>query len=198
MYVQDTLFVPNLRHNLISIGQLNSNNYKNVFEGKYCNSFYKNILVVEVTMIENRMFLLRMESNVVCLKNLVDDSWIWHKRFGHLNFGSLSLMQKKNLVRGFHSSIESIIRYLKVVPQGNNKEQVFLIISLDHMSHWIQYIQIFVALCKPCHLETISVFYYLQTIIQEFIGFISEVIILNILIVFKSLKFGLRRNRDII
>ena len=57
-------------------------------------------------MTESRMFLLRMESNVVCLKALVDHSWLWHKRFGHLNFGSLSFMQKKNLVRGFQYSIE--------------------------------------------------------------------------------------------
>ena len=52
MYVQDTLFVSNLRHNLISIGKLNSDNYRTVFEGKYCNIFYKNILVVEATMTE--------------------------------------------------------------------------------------------------------------------------------------------------
>ena len=31
MYVQDASFVPNLRHNLISIGKLNSNNYKTIF-----------------------------------------------------------------------------------------------------------------------------------------------------------------------
>jgi hypothetical protein len=75
-YVQDTLFVPNLRHNLISIGQLNSNNYKTIFEVKYSKIFYKNALVAEVPMTDNRMFLLRMESNVVCLKALVDDSWL--------------------------------------------------------------------------------------------------------------------------
>ena len=80
MYVQDALFVPNVRHNLISIGKLNSNNYKIVFERKCCKIVYKNSLVVDVPMIKNRMFLLRMESNVVCLNTLVD-SWLWHKRF---------------------------------------------------------------------------------------------------------------------
>ena len=107
MYVQATLFVPKLRHNLISIGQLNSNNYKIVLEEKHCKIFYKNTLVAEVPITGNRMSLLRIESNVVCLKALVNDFWLWHKSFGHLNFGSLSLMQNKNLVRGFHSSIES-------------------------------------------------------------------------------------------
>ena len=56
MYVQDTLFFPNLRHNLISIGKLNSNSYKTVFEGNCCKIFYNNSLIAEVPMSENRMF----------------------------------------------------------------------------------------------------------------------------------------------
>jgi hypothetical protein len=103
IYVQDTLFVPGLKHNLISIGQLNSKNYKTVFEGKFCRIFNNDALVAEIPMTENRMFLLRMESNVTCLKASVDVSWLWHKRLGHLNFGSLFMLQKKNLVRGLSS-----------------------------------------------------------------------------------------------
>jgi len=47
------------------------------------------------------MFLLRMESDVTCLKASVDDYWL-----GYKNFGSLSLIQRKNFVRGFYSCIE--------------------------------------------------------------------------------------------
>ena len=49
------------------------------------------------------MFLMRMEPNVTCLKASVDLSCLWQKRLGHLNFGSLSMLQKKNLVRGLPS-----------------------------------------------------------------------------------------------
>jgi hypothetical protein len=103
MYVQDTLFVLGLRHNLISIGYLNSKNYETIFEGRVCMSFSNTALVVEVPMAKNRMFLMIMESNVSCLKASVYVSWIWHKRLGNLNFGSLSMHQKKNLVRGLSS-----------------------------------------------------------------------------------------------
>lgn len=58
MYIQDTLFVPGLRHNLISIGQLNSKNYKIVFEGRFCRIFNNTSLVGEVPMTENRFFFL--------------------------------------------------------------------------------------------------------------------------------------------
>ncbi|KAL3533478.1 hypothetical protein ACH5RR_006999 [Cinchona calisaya] len=29
-----------------------------------------------------------------------DDTWLWHLRFGHLNFGSLKFLVRKNLVIG--------------------------------------------------------------------------------------------------
>ena len=108
MYMHDTLFVPGLKHNLLSIGQLNSKNYKTIFEGKFCKIFNKsnNLLVAEVPMTDNRMFPLRMQSGITCLKATVDEAWLWHKRFGHLNFGSLSFMQKRNLVRGLPSFSE--------------------------------------------------------------------------------------------
>ena len=28
-----------------------------------------------------------------------DDSWLWHFRFGHLNFGGLELLHTKNMVK---------------------------------------------------------------------------------------------------
>jgi len=29
-----------------------------------------------------------------------DENWLWHLRFGHLNFGSLNLVHKKGMVKG--------------------------------------------------------------------------------------------------
>ena len=30
-----------------------------------------------------------------------DESWLWHFRFGNLNFGGLKLLHTKNMVKGF-------------------------------------------------------------------------------------------------
>jgi hypothetical protein len=30
-----------------------------------------------------------------------DDSWLWHFRFGNLNFGGLKLLHTKDMVKGF-------------------------------------------------------------------------------------------------
>lgn len=53
-------------------------------------------------MTNNRMFLLKIQNDVAkCLKACVKDtSWLWHLRFGHLNFGDLELLSKKRMVKG--------------------------------------------------------------------------------------------------
>jgi hypothetical protein len=33
----------------------------------------------------------------------LDESWLWHLRYGHLHFGGLDLLQKKKMVKGFPS-----------------------------------------------------------------------------------------------
>ena len=45
----------------------------------------------------NKTFYLKMESEAACT-SLVDNSSLWHKRMGHVNFHSLLPMRKRNLV----------------------------------------------------------------------------------------------------
>lgn len=103
-HIHDTLFVPQLQHNLLSIGQLVGKNYKVVFEDNCCKIFDKSNnhhLVAKTCMTENRLFPLTLVSSQLhAFKSTTDDSWLWHQRYGHLNFQGLSLLNKKNMVRG--------------------------------------------------------------------------------------------------
>lgn len=56
-------------------------------------------------MSRNRMFLLNIQSNnVKCLKACFQDlSWLWHLRFGHINFGGLKLLSIQKMVKGLPS-----------------------------------------------------------------------------------------------
>ena len=62
----------------------------------------KGDLIAEAKMTKNRLFPLNIYNDIVkCLKVYYkDESWLWHLRFGHLNFGSLELLSKKSMVRG--------------------------------------------------------------------------------------------------
>ncbi|KAE8727985.1 hypothetical protein F3Y22_tig00004899pilonHSYRG00012 [Hibiscus syriacus] len=62
----------------------------------------KNNFIAKVPMSKNRMFLINIQNDVAkCLKACYkDSSWLWHLRFGHLNFGGLELLSKKEMVKG--------------------------------------------------------------------------------------------------
>jgi len=62
-------------------------------------------MIAKVQMMKNQMFLLNVQSGgVKCLKAYVKDtSWLWHLRFGHLNFSDLKLLAKQNMREDSHS-----------------------------------------------------------------------------------------------
>lgn len=53
-------------------------------------------------MSKNRIFKLNLKGrDIKCLKTRIDDpSWLWHLRFGHLNFGDFKSLAKENMVKG--------------------------------------------------------------------------------------------------
>ena len=49
----------------------------------------------------NRKFKIDIKNDVYHYLNIVvnDESWLWHLRFGHLNFQSLKLLAQNNMVK---------------------------------------------------------------------------------------------------
>ncbi|CAL0318234.1 unnamed protein product [Lupinus luteus] len=55
--------------------------------------------IVVVEMSSNRLFPLKIQSAQTCLVSEVKDpSWLWHFRYGHLNFNGLKTLHQKNMV----------------------------------------------------------------------------------------------------
>ena len=52
------------------------------------------------------------------------DSWLWHFRFGHLNFGELKLLHTKNMVKGF-PFIDKLDRVCEVYIFGKQHRETF-------------------------------------------------------------------------
>eukprot|EP00253_Pinus_taeda_P019137 PITA_19137 len=111
----DVYYVPGMKCNLLSIGQLVQKGYDVFFENDVCTIMDRKPskrCIAEVKMTRNRMFSLRIK---VDLKDGVeiaavtqeafqsepkDENWLWHLRFGHLNFGGFNLLSRKGMVRG--------------------------------------------------------------------------------------------------
>ncbi|KAK3035077.1 hypothetical protein RJ639_032579 [Escallonia herrerae] len=83
-FIRDVLLVPDLEHNLLSLGQLLENDYTLQFQDKCCIIYDKKgskDVVTKIKIEKNRSFLInfRYTSGVAMKASIVEDSWLWHR-----------------------------------------------------------------------------------------------------------------------
>ncbi|KAI5322344.1 hypothetical protein L3X38_031416 [Prunus dulcis] len=104
-YIKEVMYLPGLKENLLSVGQMDEHGYYLVFGGKLCSIFEGpslECLVIKVEMKRNRCYpLALLPTDHIALKASVSNStWTWHKRLGHLHLKGLSQPKEKNMVHG--------------------------------------------------------------------------------------------------
>ncbi|WOG95118.1 hypothetical protein DCAR_0314420 [Daucus carota subsp. sativus] len=109
-YINDVYYIPALKNNIISLGQLVEKGYNIQMQDN--SLIIKNKaqeLIANVEMSNNRLFTLDMQTKVQkCLKSVIkNDSWLWHLRYGHLGFSGLKLLSKTKMVDGLPEINES-------------------------------------------------------------------------------------------
>ena len=99
----NVLYVPDLAANILSLGRLDEEGCHMTMVGGKLTIFDRNgRLDPEVQRSEGRLYLLKINVVDQCLVTTEDSSenWLWHSRFGHINFHSLQEMSKRKLVKG--------------------------------------------------------------------------------------------------
>jgi hypothetical protein len=93
---QDVLLVDGLKHNFLSVSQMCDRGCEEVFTSKYCKVKNVNLgqVVAKGIRTDNNACVLK-EDREECHLRKHDESWLWHRRFGHLN--SDHLIKLKNL-----------------------------------------------------------------------------------------------------
>ncbi|XP_020258742.1 uncharacterized protein LOC109835165 [Asparagus officinalis] len=101
-YISDVYYVPALRNNILSLGQLLERGYDIHLKDLALTIKNKNEVIAKVNMSRNRLFTLNIHADPVkCLKSIIkDETWLWHLRFGHLAFSGLNLLWKEKMVKG--------------------------------------------------------------------------------------------------
>ncbi|KAK3013692.1 hypothetical protein RJ639_008602 [Escallonia herrerae] len=103
-FIRDVLLVPELDQNLLSVGQLLEHGYKLDFLGDGCIIYDKGKprkVVKKIKMQSNRSFpfTLKYMKSIALKVEIKDESWLWHRRLGHLNFQGLKLLSQKGMVQ---------------------------------------------------------------------------------------------------
>ncbi|CAL2238396.1 unnamed protein product [Prunus armeniaca] len=99
--ISSVFFVPSLKSNLLSLGQLHEKGYEIKITGGACQIHdQKRGLIAKAYMTTNRMFPLHIQSDgPTCYSAKVNDpAWLWHLRYGHLNFRGLKTLHDKEMV----------------------------------------------------------------------------------------------------
>ena len=99
----DVYYIPKLKSNIVSLGQLEEKGFKVVLEdGKLCVFDQERALLISAPRTVNRLYTVKFGLvPPVCLLAKFDDAaWRWHARFGHLNFRALRDLSCKSMVLG--------------------------------------------------------------------------------------------------
>ncbi|GKV46282.1 hypothetical protein SLEP1_g53274 [Rubroshorea leprosula] len=101
--IANVLYVPDLKSNLLSLGQLQEKGYEILIKDGVCQVHDPKLgLIVKVKMTGNRLFPLYLQTtNLSFLSTkMKDTAWFWHYQDGHLYFGGLKALQQKKMVNG--------------------------------------------------------------------------------------------------
>jgi len=124
--ISNVLFVPDLKTNLLSMGQLQEKGYEISFKDGVCQIQDAKIgLIAQIKMTTNRMFPLYLHntSHSYFSTKLKDDAWLWHFLYGHLNFSGLKILWQKNMVIGLHQIIAPSEVYEECVVSKQHRNQ---------------------------------------------------------------------------
>lgn len=98
--VDDVYWVEGLKNNLLSVAQLNDKGCPLEFKNGMCKIYdNKGELIVTKKKTKGNLFHLNPRvSNYLIAK--IDDSWLTHRRFCHINFDNIVKVSKSKRVRG--------------------------------------------------------------------------------------------------
>lgn len=102
--IKDVLLVPEMKCNLLSLGQLVEKGFTVTMGNKgQAEILDRNKrLIMRTNICKNRTFQVSLDMvEMQCMKAVKDDeNWKWHLRFGHLNFHVLQQLSKKAMISG--------------------------------------------------------------------------------------------------
>ena len=100
--IEEVLFVLGMKCNLMSVGQLIENGFSVVMKNNGLQLFdSRQMLILKSPLSRNRTFQTSIKlAQVECLSTRTDKGWLWHLKFDHLNFRSLSQLHNDEMVIG--------------------------------------------------------------------------------------------------
>ncbi|KAI5348776.1 hypothetical protein L3X38_001663 [Prunus dulcis] len=168
-YIREVMYLPGLKENLLSVGQMDEHGYCLVFGDGMCKVFESsltNCLIIKVQMKKNRCYPLSflVENQLLMKASMTHSTWTWHKRLGHLHFRGLKQLRDKDMVHGL-PQLEEQNGVCEGCQLGKQYRNVFPKNQAQRASSPLELVHI--DLCGPIKIESVAGNKYFMLIIDD-------------------------------
>lgn len=103
-YINDILLVSDLAENFLSVAQMIKNEYSLLFKDDRCTIKDPAKKKIVDVVVENKSFpLIQKYPSEKLNRANMQSTWLWHRRYGHVNVRALNYPHKKSMVRDLPS-----------------------------------------------------------------------------------------------
>lgn len=78
-----------LKHNLLSVSHMCDNGYKFVFDSEGCKIRMNGKKIAQGVRNDSNLYNLCEVEGQTCLISQEEESWLWHRILGHVNFDNM-------------------------------------------------------------------------------------------------------------
>jgi hypothetical protein len=98
---ENVLLVEYMKHNHLSVSQMCDQGHKDTFDSQKCEIRKESSgkLVATAARTSSNIYVLSEIGNEKCCLGKEDESWIWHRRMGHMHFDNFVKVSKREAVR---------------------------------------------------------------------------------------------------
>jgi hypothetical protein len=99
--IENVLLVENMKHNILSVSQMCDQGHKVTFDSQKCEIRKEGSgkLIFTTARTSNNIYVLSENGNEKCCQGKEDESWLWHRRMGHIHFDNLFKVNKREVVK---------------------------------------------------------------------------------------------------
>jgi len=165
--VTDVFYVPELKNNLLSMGQLLEKGLSIEMKQNRCEVFQGETLIFETVMTTNRMFAISVKSGISqkCFEARSESlAQVWHSRYGHLSYSGLKTLLDLDMVKGL-PNFKSPTQLCEHCLKGKHQRDSFPRQSRWRASQLLQLIHS--DICGPINLTSNGNKRYILTFIDD-------------------------------
>jgi hypothetical protein len=139
---ENVLLVKNMKYNLLSVSQMCNHGHTLLFKSKKCEIRKEGSgrLVATTIRTPKNICILNEIEKERCFFGKEDESWIWHRRMGHMHFDNIFKISRKEVIR----EILEISKPASTVSMEKKQEMSLGQRNTLQQNHWRLYTPIYV------------------------------------------------------